>query len=144
MGNGEMWVLVAIIGLVTIGVTEGQTEPSCANDLEPCLAYLNSTSPPASCCDPLKKTVETQRACLCSLYENPSLLKALGVNLTQALELPKYCGVSDNVSACNSSALSPTSTPPPPPPPTAGNAARNLAWMGLSGLLLFCASLMNF
>ncbi|KAK6947621.1 Bifunctional inhibitor/plant lipid transfer protein/seed storage helical domain [Dillenia turbinata] len=97
MGNSKMWLLVAIVGLVTTRVTEGQTEQTCASELQPCLDYLNSTTPPTSCCDPLKKTVETQRQCLCDLYNNPSILKSLGVNVTQALELPQHCGISDNL-----------------------------------------------
>lgn len=96
-------VTAAVLAVLMLSATATAQTPTadCASKLVPCAQYLNSTKPPASCCDPLKEAVTKDLACLCNLYKNPDLLKALGVNVTQALELPKYCGISNDVSACS-------------------------------------------
>ncbi|KAF8412397.1 hypothetical protein HHK36_000360 [Tetracentron sinense] len=102
MGCSEMILLMVAAAVGTLAAVEGQSStPSCAMALVPCADYLNSTNPPESCCKPLKQTVETQLECLCNLYNNPGLFASLRINITQALALPKYCGVSGNLSACN-------------------------------------------
>nr|GME00451.1 lipid transfer-like protein VAS [Ipomoea batatas] len=93
--------IAALAAVLMLTATATAQSTSCANNLIPCAAYLNSTKPPASCCDPLKETVTKELSCLCNLYKNPEVLKSLGVNITQALELPKHCGISNDVSACN-------------------------------------------
>ncbi|KAI8537000.1 hypothetical protein RHMOL_Rhmol10G0300900 [Rhododendron molle] len=51
-------VLVAVAVLVAATkVAEGQSTASCAQKLVPCADYMNSTNPPASCCDPLRDVV---------------------------------------------------------------------------------------
>nr|GMD94957.1 lipid transfer-like protein VAS [Ipomoea batatas] len=111
--------IAALAAVLMLTATATAQSTSCANNLIPCAAYLNSTKPPASCCDPLKETVTKELSCLCNLYKNPDVLKSLGVNITQALELPKHCGISNDVSACNkaSSPTAATTTPPSVPPP---------------------------
>lgn len=105
MGANKMCELVAVVAVVMAvmmaGVGEAQTTASCASQLVPCAPYLNSTNPPANCCTPLKQAVENDRDCLCNLYKDPSFLQSLGINITQALELPTHCGVSNDLSACN-------------------------------------------
>lgn len=95
------WLITAAITAALLSPTtiEAQT-PSCASQLVPCAAFLNSTKPPASCCDPLREAVTKDLQCLCKLYENPALLISLGINVTQAIELPKYCNIPGDVSAC--------------------------------------------
>ena len=94
-------VVVVVVALTMAGVGEAQSTASCASNLVPCAPYINSTNPPANCCTPLLQTIQNDRECLCNLYQNPSLLQSLGINITQALELPKHCGISDDISACN-------------------------------------------
>lgn len=105
MGMSKMSELVAVVAVVMAlmmaGVGEAQTTASCASQLVPCAPYLNSTSPPSNCCTPLRETIQNDRDCLCNLYQNPSLLEAFRINITQALELPRRCNISDSISACN-------------------------------------------
>ena len=47
--------------------TEAQdTTATCASSLVTCGSYLNATYPPASCCDPLKEALTTQKTCMCN------------------------------------------------------------------------------
>ncbi|KAF6152626.1 hypothetical protein GIB67_013073 [Kingdonia uniflora] len=137
-------LLMAIIATTTMVSAQ---IPDCASKLVDCADYLNSTKPPDSCCTPLKEAVIKQHKCLCDLYENPSLLKAFNINITQALELPQYCGVSADVSSCSKVAAPTVSPPPPPPPGVPGNDGSSLSkmtWTGVSSLLLFWVSLMAY
>ncbi|KAG5588920.1 hypothetical protein H5410_039434, partial [Solanum commersonii] len=109
------------------------TPPSCASKLVPCAPYLNASSPPADC--------------LCKLYENPTLLPSLGINITQALALPKACNISGDLSACTTGgAPGPSSEGLPPPVMPGGNNGSNgvnkFTWSGMSFFLVICASLM--
>ncbi|XP_042504000.1 non-specific lipid transfer protein GPI-anchored 9-like [Macadamia integrifolia] len=149
MGNWAMVVLAILMVTATVRVAEGQgsgSTPSCAAALVPCADYLNSTKPPASCCTPLRQAVATQLKCLCNLLNDTSLFNSLHINMTQALELPKYCGVNDTTTACRKfSALSPssadttTTTTTPPPPGATGNGVGKLPWNGMSCLLVLLA-----
>ncbi|PHT92632.1 hypothetical protein T459_00514 [Capsicum annuum] len=70
----------------------------------------------ATCCDPLREAVTKDLDCLCKLYENPTLLPSLGINVTQAIGLPKYCDIPGDVSACKAAApgsSSPSEKAPP-------------------------------
>ncbi|KAJ4957059.1 hypothetical protein NE237_013842 [Protea cynaroides] len=103
MGNQAM-VMVAIVMVAGMAsLVEGQlgNTPSCAADMTNCVNYLNSTNPPASCCDPLRQTVSTQLKCLCDLLNDPSLFQSMGINLTQAEQLPQNCGMPNTVAACS-------------------------------------------
>ncbi|OVA19537.1 Bifunctional inhibitor/plant lipid transfer protein/seed storage helical domain [Macleaya cordata] len=138
-----LMMVVVVMGVLMVEETRAQV-PDCASNLVSCADYLNSTKPPESCCKPLRETVLKQRKCLCDLYDEPSLLQSLGINITQALQLPQYCGVSADTSLCSkASAPSPTKTPSPPGVPGGdnGSAASKMAWTGLSSLLLFWVSL---
>ncbi|KAI3929086.1 hypothetical protein MKW92_028499 [Papaver armeniacum] len=87
-------MIVVIMGVLMVEEICAQDIPSCAAALVPCAEYLNSTKPPETCCKPFRDTIKTQRKCLCDLFEDPTLLPAMGINVTQALLLPKHCGVS--------------------------------------------------
>ncbi|KAJ1375349.1 Bifunctional inhibitor/plant lipid transfer protein/seed storage helical domain [Sesbania bispinosa] len=96
-------------------MAEAQTSiPSCAQELIPCGEYLtNSTNPPPSCCDPLKKTVENELTCLCNLFFSDAL-KTFNISVDQALKLSRNCGVTSDLTSCkHGSAPSPASVPPP-------------------------------
>ncbi|KAF3335172.1 Lipid transfer-like protein VAS [Carex littledalei] len=105
--------------------------PSCASKLVSCANYLNSTNPPASCCTPLKEAITNEMQCLCAIYEDPTILKAFGINLTQADELAGHCGINSGTNECNAS--SPSGTPTPPPP--SSGAGERAVWIGVSGLI---------
>ncbi|KAK4803387.1 hypothetical protein SAY86_003204 [Trapa natans] len=137
-------LLVAAFAVAFISSVEAQSSTSsCAQDLVACADYLNSTKPPASCCNPIKKAVDTERTCLCSIYKNPELLSQFNVNITQALQLTQACGVNASTSLCNDTASSsPTSAPAAPGVP--GNDAGRKLWSGLSGLVLLWATMMLY
>lgn len=130
-------VLTVALVVCAARVAEGQSS-DCASKLVPCAAYLNSTNPSAECCDAMKTVVTTQLPCLCGLINNPAALA--GINLTQALELPKYCNLPSDTSACNAPAPGSSSLPPPATPGGNGaNAAGTISWMGMPALLLASA-----
>ncbi|XP_055821347.1 non-specific lipid transfer protein GPI-anchored 7-like [Solanum dulcamara] len=126
--------------LLSATTTEAQTQ-DCASKLVPCASYLNSTKPPASCCDPLREAVTKDLPCLCKLYENPTVLPSLGINVTQAIGLPKYCNIPGDVTACKAAAPS-SSSPSEKAPPAAKdkNGVSRVAWTGMSSLLVLFAS----
>lgn len=88
-------VAVALL-VITTRTAEGQAD--CAANLIPCAEYLNSTNPAPACCNAIREVVSTQLRCLCNLYNNPNLVP--GINMTQALELPKHCNLSADTSRC--------------------------------------------
>ena len=98
-------VILSLTAEFTAAQSSGET-PTCASKLVACVDYLNATTtPPSSCCNPLKEAVTNEKTCLCDIYSNPSLIQAFHINLTQALNLPKLCrtdtGKSSNI--CNGS-----------------------------------------
>ncbi|XP_060179982.1 non-specific lipid transfer protein GPI-anchored 7-like [Lycium barbarum] len=143
MFSSKMFALI-MVALMAAMVADAQT-PSCASKLVPCAPYLNATKPPAECCDPLREAITKDLDCLCKLYENPSLLPSLGINVTQALALPKACNITGDTSACKGSAPGPGSEALPPPATPGGKDGNNVnrfTWSGMSILLVLCASLM--
>ncbi|CAK7355787.1 unnamed protein product [Dovyalis caffra] len=84
-------------------LTEAQdTSTSCASKLAPCQPYLSTTTtPPGSCCNPIKEAVAKELPCLCKIYSDPNLLQGLGINVTQAVMLSQRCGVPTDLSSCN-------------------------------------------
>ncbi|KAL4592505.1 hypothetical protein LXL04_005503 [Taraxacum kok-saghyz] len=141
--SSSLTVVVALMVMsVSVLTAQAQTQ-NCASKLIPCAQYLNATTkPPNSCCDPIKEAVTTDLQCLCGLYENPSFLAGLGINVAQALRLPRLCDIPSDVSACDN-AQSPsgsTTQPPPGRTPGAGNSAGNVASSGVIGLVLVLVS----
>ncbi|XP_058106303.1 non-specific lipid transfer protein GPI-anchored 7-like [Magnolia sinica] len=78
-----------------------QDTPACAAKLVLCYDYLNNSKPPDSCCNPFREAVQNELQCLCNLYSSPDLYKSFRINLTQALELPKHCGINSTLDRCN-------------------------------------------
>lgn len=115
--GGEMAINFAAVlmaaAVVAAAVTgsAAQNPPSCASNLVGCASYLNSTTtPPQTCCGPLKQTATNDLPCLCGLFNNTAFLKAFGVDLPQALQMARRCGVTTDQSACAtaSAAISPS------------------------------------
>ncbi|KAK6921234.1 Bifunctional inhibitor/plant lipid transfer protein/seed storage helical domain [Dillenia turbinata] len=125
----------------------GDTLP-CVQKLAPCRPYLKSSSmPPATCCAPLKEMVSDDRACLCSIFNDPEILKSLNITQDQALQLPRSCGANPDISKCNNGVVtkgtaanppsSSPSTPLAPPTPsddsgTSDNKSSSAARMSFS------------
>lgn len=102
MGKWGIVVLAIVMVAWTTRVAEAQEDAdSCVMALVPCQDYLNSTKPPASCCTPLRQAVATQLECLCGLLNDKSLFESMDINYTQAIELPKHCGLGDSNAACS-------------------------------------------
>ncbi|CAA7410831.1 unnamed protein product [Spirodela intermedia] len=102
----------------------------CAQALIPCQNDLGVAKPSQKCCDQLSESVKNDLTCLCSLLNDTEVFKSLNINITQALELPKNCGITSNESVCKSTT---TATP------GGGNGAPSLVHTdgpGLMGLLL--------
>ncbi|KAJ8650057.1 hypothetical protein MRB53_003080 [Persea americana] len=127
---GVGFVLFAVVVvLASCGAKGVLGQPACAANLIPCATYLNATTkPPDSCCGPLQDAITNDLQCLCNLYADPSVFKTFNINMTQALGLPKLCGMTNSgLDACNTA-----------PPPTAGGTSGTAG--GTSGRTLFLSS----
>ncbi|XP_074330824.1 non-specific lipid transfer protein GPI-anchored 7-like [Apium graveolens] len=128
-----MVVMVAMMGNLAVkGNDDFPDLPLCAVSLAGCVDYLNTTTtPPDTCCLPLKEAITDQLPCLCSLYNDPSLIISLGFNITQVIELPARCGINFSITECTGSPapISPMpfpgtpTTPSATPPSDAGRSA---------------------
>ncbi|KAI3971530.1 hypothetical protein MKW92_035738 [Papaver armeniacum] len=127
-------MMMFVIVMMGVLMVEEISAQECASALVPCAGYLNSTKPPESCCKPLRDTIKTQRKCLCDLYEDKNLLPSMGINVTQALLLPTYCGVNETTSLCSKVV----------PGGGGKNGATQMAWIGFSSLALFWAALLAY
>ena len=104
MGACKCLMSLVVVLALTMSLAEAQsgTSATCAQELIPCMDYLNSTStPPSSCCDPLKRTVETELTCLCNLFYTPGLLQTFNISVDNALALSRRCGVTSDLTSCN-------------------------------------------
>ena len=87
-GWKSFMMAVALTAVVAATTAEAQTTvPSCAQKLIPCLDYINgTTTPPSSCCTPVKEAVTNELTCLCNLYSTPGLLASFNINVTQSIQ----------------------------------------------------------
>ena len=138
-------VLTLLMMTISISTAQAQTQ-TCASKLIPCAQYINSTAtPPSSCCDTIKEAVATDLQCLCNLYENPGFLASFGINVEQALRLPRLCGIPSDATACKSAqAPSGSSTQPPPARGDNDNDAGKIASSGAVILVFISACMMLF
>ncbi|XP_071698125.1 non-specific lipid transfer protein GPI-anchored 7-like [Rutidosis leptorrhynchoides] len=143
--SSSMTALIALLLMaVAISTAEAQDQ-TCASKLIPCAEYLNATTkPPNSCCDPIKEAVANDLQCLCNLYQNPSFLSGLGINVDQALRLPRLCDISSDVSACNNAQAPGGSTQPPPGSTPGGNGAGKTVSSGVVGLFVVSVCMVLF
>ncbi|XP_026666113.2 non-specific lipid transfer protein GPI-anchored 8-like [Phoenix dactylifera] len=112
-GGAAAAVVALAVALLMAAVTgSAQQVPACASKLVPCANYLNSTSPPESCCGPLKQAAKDETACLCSLFNDKTVLQAFKVDIEQALKLAKNCGVDAGTSICSKSNTTATASTP--------------------------------
>uniref|UniRef100_A0A803L6G7 Bifunctional inhibitor/plant lipid transfer protein/seed storage helical domain-containing protein n=1 Tax=Chenopodium quinoa TaxID=63459 RepID=A0A803L6G7_CHEQI len=127
--------IVAVLLAVALAAAQSSGEtPSCGSKLTACVNYLNSTTtPPPSCCNPLKEAVTNEKQCLCNIYNNPNLIQALGINITQAMNLPKLCHIDTG----KSPDICKGSSPP-------GNAAGRITGAGLVAILLMLGAFFMF
>ncbi|KAE8055981.1 hypothetical protein FH972_012784 [Carpinus fangiana] len=140
MGNCNLPILMTIVVLSAVGFASlaGAQTATCAQNLIPCVDYINSSTPAANCCSSIKEAVDTQLGCLCGLYTSPGLLKSFGITVDQALNLSRACGVTTDLNKCNAS--SPAS--PTPVPGKDNSGAGRIGWTGVSTLFLVLGSMM--
>ncbi|CAJ1943450.1 unnamed protein product [Sphenostylis stenocarpa] len=137
--------LVVVLALsMSLAEAQSGNTANCAQELIPCMDYLNgTTTPPSSCCDPLKRTVETELTCLCNLFYTPGLLQTFNISVDNALALSRRCGVQSDLTNCNNgTAQSPTSRTPPATPGGDKGGAAKVTFTGISFLLLFWVSML--
>ncbi|OAY76894.1 hypothetical protein ACMD2_03058 [Ananas comosus] len=129
-------VVAAAVILSGIKPVLGQTNLPCVQELVPCAIYLNSTNPPASCCNPLKNAFTNELPCACAVFQNPAILKGLGLDVTTGLALIRHCNITGVSPSLCSSAPTPATTPPTPTPglrPNGANSLYRATWTGMSG-----------
>lgn len=73
---------------------------ACMQKLMPCQPFMHSSSPPATCCSPLKEMVTEESQCLCKAFNDPKLLKTVNLTVDESLALSKACGIDVDVSMC--------------------------------------------
>ncbi|CAL9754992.1 unnamed protein product [Musa acuminata subsp. burmannicoides] len=164
-GEGDWWtemgvhfaaglMAMAVVAAAVAGSAAQSPPPDCVSNLVGCAGYLNSTTtPPDSCCKPLKQAAKTQLPCLCSLFNNTAILRAFNVNITQAIQMSKRCGVSTDQRACETATASGTTATPSSSNNDTGssagkdsssaNRATSIGLPGLVSLLLCWWSLMT-
>ncbi|GJN39328.1 hypothetical protein PR202_gb28439 [Eleusine coracana subsp. coracana] len=122
-------LILALCLATTASDDDGTAVPSCASKLVPCGAFLNSTStPPATCCGPLKEAAFNETKCMCAMLLNKAALQAFGVAPDQGMALAKRCGVTVDASVCNKYAAGTGA----PGVPTGGAAADSSTSTGNS------------
>ncbi|KAK1421637.1 hypothetical protein QVD17_24123 [Tagetes erecta] len=99
--SSSLTIIITLL-LIATSISPAQSQAqTCASKLVSCAPYLNTTTTsPNTCYDPIKQAVATDLPCLCNLYANPSFLSGIGVNITQALRLPRLCGITSDTSIC--------------------------------------------
>ncbi|KAK1419175.1 hypothetical protein QVD17_28335 [Tagetes erecta] len=114
--SSSLTIIITLL-LIATSISPAQSQAqTCASKLVSCAPYLNTTTtPPNTCCDPIKQAVATDLPCLCNLYANPSFLSGIGVNITQALRLPRLCGITSDTSICKNAQTPKGSSSKPPP-----------------------------
>ncbi|XP_073300824.1 non-specific lipid transfer protein GPI-anchored 9-like [Primulina huaijiensis] len=125
-----MLLFLVLCSWVFVGFCQGPGDNlPCVQKLMPCQPYLKVESPPASCCVPLKQLVADDKACLCTVLNNPAILQSLNITKADAVNLAKNCGSNTDLSTCNNIVTpSPGSNPsngttPSPPPKSAASVA---------------------
>ncbi|KAL4187568.1 hypothetical protein AMTRI_Chr09g39650 [Amborella trichopoda] len=109
----SIWVSMSLISMAAVTQMAAAQSTSCLNQLLPCLSYLNSTTtPPSTCCEPLKSIINSDPQCLCSMLKSGMS----GIDMTQAAQLPSKCGVNVNAATCDVASSSPSSSPSPNTP----------------------------
>lgn len=103
MGNCNLPILMTMVVLSVVGFANlaGAQTATCAQNLIPCAAYINSSTPAANCCSSIKDAVDTQLNCLCGLYTNSVFLKSFNITVDQALNLSRACNVTTDLTKCS-------------------------------------------
>ncbi|XP_042448927.1 non-specific lipid transfer protein GPI-anchored 7-like [Zingiber officinale] len=91
--------LMAVVVVAVVTKVKGQSPPECVAKLYPCKGQLNSTSPSRVCCLALQEVVRNDFACICSSFNNPSLLKTFNITSADAYRIAEACG--SDLSACS-------------------------------------------
>ncbi|WOL04568.1 lipid transfer-like protein VAS [Canna indica] len=99
--------MVAVVAALT--GSAAQMPLSCASNLVGRAAFINSTEmPPQSCCVPLKEAANNDFPYFYGLFNNTAILKAINVNIKQAIQMAKRYRVSADQSACQIAVVAPT------------------------------------
>ncbi|KAJ8432653.1 hypothetical protein Cgig2_011819 [Carnegiea gigantea] len=115
MAKLTLFALIAML-MVVAPPALGQEDPKCVTELDACGPFINSTiaKPPSECCTPLKSVLKNEIPCLCGIFSNRDLIQSLSLNVTEALTLPKRCGIDfDLIAACEALARTPAMAPAP-------------------------------
>ncbi|CAN6935447.1 unnamed protein product [Brassica oleracea var. botrytis] len=136
-------IFVAVVVLYSVQAAEQGGDHhlmACMQKLMPCQKYIHAVNPPppASCCGPMKEIVEKDSQCLCTVFNNPALLKSLNLTKENALDLPKACGANPDVSICTKTA----SSPPIASPTSGGSSVQAVSIIGLAFAFAFVAKIL--
>ncbi|XP_054775944.1 non-specific lipid transfer protein GPI-anchored 7-like [Prosopis cineraria] len=150
--NGGGWnkgmvmasLVVAAAAAVMAAAGEAQVDTNCAQQLAPCLDFVDSANPSLVCCNPIQNMVINDLSCLCSVYSDTDFLQSLGLNRTIALRLIRRCGLTVSFASCEASVPPPTEATLPQATPGAdgGDAGRVSCTTGLAFLLLLGAAML--
>ncbi|OAY74693.1 Lipid transfer-like protein VAS [Ananas comosus] len=140
--NGLAVAAAVVVMMMGWGAAQTpSTVPSCAEKLVPCQPYMNATSrPPDTCCRPLREAVTNELACLCAIFDNPTIRAAFGIDPKKSFQLATYCGVDSSQHQCPAAGAPTPSTTNNSPPATPGggnSAGHGMNGMGMIGLMSF-------
>ncbi|KAG2254109.1 hypothetical protein Bca52824_084245 [Brassica carinata] len=151
-------IFVAVVVLYSVQAAEQGGDHhlmACMQKLMPCQKYIHAVNPPppASCCGPMKEIVEKDSQCLCTVFNNPALLKSLNLTKENALDLPKACGANPDVSICTKTALNDVdfiyfslinheASPPIASPTSGGSSVQAVSIIGLAFAFAFVAKIL--
>jgi len=137
-------VYLGIMAMVLFSVcgpargADSSGDNTCISGIIPCQSSLNTTGrPPNSCCTPLVKVYNTDKACLCGLLNDTALIKQFNVNVTEALQLPVRCGLNANISSCSDLGTTTNSSTTPSPGSSSSPSTNNSALSSLSSFEIF-------
>ncbi|KAG6549652.1 hypothetical protein Mapa_008631 [Marchantia paleacea] len=115
MGEGYCMMkrchLVVVVALLLLAAFCGPSltakdKPDCSDQvvqLAPCLSFVSGQDPqpPEDCCDALTTVVVETPSCICEIIEGGANATAstglLSINLTLVKQLPKECGVQEQI-----------------------------------------------
>ncbi|KAL0376645.1 UNVERIFIED_CONTAM: hypothetical protein Scaly_0782100 [Sesamum calycinum] len=118
-------LLSPVSGQITMPCT-----PSMITTFSPCMNFLtnssvNSTAPPAACCNSLKSLMSNGRDCLC-LITSGSMPFRIPINQSLAISLPRACNMSGVPLQCKA-AGAPVPAPAPGPVANGPSVSPNAA-----------------
>ncbi|TYJ07674.1 hypothetical protein E1A91_A11G021600v1 [Gossypium mustelinum] len=141
----NLMIMAVLLVAVSTAATVTDAQATCAAKLVSCSRYILNTTikPQDDCCNPIKEEVTNDLSCLCNLYKDPKVFASLNISIAQALNVTRECGVTTDLTACNSNSTSTSSATSPPGGRSAdqNGRAERISLTGVTILFFFSISM---